>query len=242
MSCILKPRAGRVCKAVSRQTTHTPHTPPPPPHTTTHHHTPPHTTTHTTNTLFTDHSHSTLSHLLLVPPVLSQTSFPFSFWSHCGDQLDCCSQCLAVSFDHFDRSMVQGKESIISLHTPHTVHHTDTTNHTQYTPYTQTTLAHTTQTPHHRHHTLGSTGRQGRGRFVVVRNQTTFCASSTARGTSCGLGKLQEWSITSTPEFPALSPIGEVRTAASSSKAVTSVTDGFHPRHFRFLSEEALGG
>ena len=59
--------------------------------------------------LFTVHSHSTLSHVPVVPPVLSLTSFPFSFWSHRGDQLACCSQCLAVSFDRCDRFLAKGK-------------------------------------------------------------------------------------------------------------------------------------
>ena len=48
------------------------------------------------------------SHLPVVPPVLFQLWFPFSFWSHCGDPPDCCSQFLAVSFDCCDRFLAQG--------------------------------------------------------------------------------------------------------------------------------------
>ena len=59
--------------------------------------------------VFTDHSHSTLSDVPVVPTVVSLTSFLFSFWSHCGDQPDCCSQCLALSFDRCDRFLAQGK-------------------------------------------------------------------------------------------------------------------------------------
>ena len=190
---------------------------------------------------------------------MSQTSFPFSFWSHCDDQPDCCSLCLAVSFDRCDRFMAQGRRVYHLTHTPHR-HRTPHKPHITQTPHT-THTTHNTHNTHHthnphshtppRHHTPQTLhihigfNRSPRTRTVCGRpNQTTFCASSTAHGTRCGLGKHQEWSITSTPELPALSPISiaEVRAAASSSKAVTSVTDGSHSRHFRFLSEEALGG
>ena len=41
--------------------------------------------------VFTDHSHSTMSHMPDVPPVLSQTSFLLSLLVTCGDPPDCCS-------------------------------------------------------------------------------------------------------------------------------------------------------
>ena len=59
--------------------------------------------------VFTDHSHSTQSHVPVVPPVLSLTFFPVVFWSQCGDQPGCCSRCPAVNFDRCGRFMTQGK-------------------------------------------------------------------------------------------------------------------------------------
>ena len=50
--------------------------------------------------------------------------------------------------------------------------------------------------------------------------------------------------VTAAPELLAIPPItvAEVRTASASFKTVTPVTDDFHPRQFRLLSDEALEG
>ena len=65
--------------------------------------------------MFTDHSHNTLSHLLDVNQFCCRfISFCFSFQSHCGDQLVCCSLCLGLGAEFCDRFILKVKEFIIS--------------------------------------------------------------------------------------------------------------------------------
>ena len=59
--------------------------------------------------VFTDHFHSTLSHLHVIHQFCLRRCSLVSFWEHCGDQLDRCSQCLAVNFDRCGRFMAQGE-------------------------------------------------------------------------------------------------------------------------------------
>ena len=80
---------------------------------------------------------------------------------------------------------------------------------------------------------VGSTDRQRRGRIVVFRTRRRFAPALhiVARIVA---GSPPVWSMTSTSELLALPPAG-------SFKAVTSVTDGFHPRQLQLSPVEALG-